>query len=175
MKRYFSLMIFMILAFILLSGCEISKSIDPIKKEDDTGVNNELDEGAKWEASIHETVNNLNGVSMTVKEGTLSSKSLTLILENNSDKDCIFSSDFILEKKVNKRWYQVPVILDSDYGFEDIAYELSSSSVRQWPVDWNWLYGNLDAGEYRIIKSILNSKDTGDFDNYYLAAEFIIN
>ena len=48
MKRYFSLMIFMILAFILLSGCEISKSIDPIKKEDDTGVNNELDEGAKW-------------------------------------------------------------------------------------------------------------------------------
>jgi len=41
-------------------------------------------------------------------------------------------------------------------------------------VDWDWLYGSLDEGEYRIIKQFYDFRATGDYDIYYLAAEFLI-
>jgi hypothetical protein len=42
-------------------------------------------------------------------------------------------------------------------------------------VDWEWLYGNLDNGEYRIVKNVLDFKAPGDFDTHYLAAEFRVD
>jgi len=45
----------------------------------------------------------------------------------------------------------------------------------EWKVDWSWLYGSLDTGEYRIVKDILDFRKTGDYDKYYLAAVFLIS
>lgn len=41
-------------------------------------------------------------------------------------------------------------------------------------VDWNWLYGVLEPGRYRIIKPVDDFRGTGDFTMYYLGAEFEI-
>jgi hypothetical protein len=64
--------------------------------------------------------------------------------------------------------------VEGDYGFVDIGYDLSPGEENKWDVDWKWLYGSLEAGEYRIITDILDFRATGDYDTYYLAAEFII-
>ena len=95
------------------------------------------------------------------------------MIENNSDSQCIYSEDFLLEKKIKGKWYQVPVIIES-YGFNDIGYELVSGEKGEWDVDWTWLYGSLDTGEYRIVKNVLAFRSTGDFDEYNLAANFNI-
>lgn len=126
------------------------------------------------EPTTYEIINNLDGVTMSVKEDTVSSKGLTVVLENNSNAQCIYSEDFLLEKKINDTWYQVPISIDGNYGFEGIGYDLNSGDNREWNVDWDWLYGILDAGEYRIVKEILDFRNTGDYDKYYLAAEFSI-
>ncbi|MBU9711892.1 immunoglobulin-like domain-containing protein [Evansella tamaricis] len=112
---------------------------------------------------------------MIVKEGTVSSTGLTVIFENNSDKQCIYGEYFLLEKKMEGRWYQLPVTLDGNYGFNDIGYDLNPSDAREWAVDWKWLYGSLDTGDYRIVKDILDFREAGDYDKYYLTAEFTIN
>ncbi len=152
----------MAMSLILLSGCGSSnKSHSP--------------KGTDWKPSTYETVNNLDGVTMNVKEGTVSSTGLTVIFENNSDKQCIYSEYFFLEKKIEGRWYQVPVTLDDNYGFNDIGYDLDSSDVREWTVDWDWLYGSLDNGEYRIVKDILDFRKAGDYDKYDLTAEFTVD
>lgn len=127
-----------------------------------------------WEPTTYETVNKFAGVTMTVKKGTVSSTGLTVAFENNSDKQCIYGEYFLLEKKINEKWYQIPVVIDGDYGFNDIGYDLASGKEGEWKVNWDWLYGSLDTGEYRIVKDILDFRNTGDYDKYYLAAEFII-
>ena len=38
----------------------------------------------------HETVNNLDGVTMRIKEGTVSSTGMTVVLENKTDKQIIY-------------------------------------------------------------------------------------
>ena len=128
-----------------------------------------------WDSSPYDTVNNFAGVTMIIDEETLSSTGLKVTFENNSNSQCIYSEHFWLEKKINENWYQVPVAIDGDYGFNDIGYHLSSGKNEEWKVDWSWLYGSLDTGEYRIVKDILDFRKTGDYDKYYLAAVFLIS
>lgn len=162
MRRYICLLFCMAISLLLLTGCISSSNSHSSKVLD-------------WEPSIYKTVNNLEGVTMTAKKGTVSPIGLTVIFENNSDKQCIFGEYFHSEKKIEGIWYQVPVALDDNYGFGDIGYDLDSSSVKEWTVKWDWLYGRLDSGDYRIVKSILDFRKTGDYEEHYLAAEFTVN
>ena len=49
---------------------------------------------------------------MTVKEGTVSPNGLTLTIENNSDINCLYGQFFLLEKKLDDKWYEVPVTIE---------------------------------------------------------------
>ncbi len=126
-------------------------------------------------ASKYDTLNNLEGISMTINETTISPKGLTVIFENNSDKDFTYGDFFVLEAKIDGKWYEVADLLGGEYGFNDIGYELPPHTSNEWEVDWEWLYGNLDQGTYRIIKDILDTREPGDYDKYFLAAEFTID
>ncbi|WP_100407833.1 immunoglobulin-like domain-containing protein [Bacillus solitudinis] len=159
MKRYLCSLFCLAISLTLLSGCNSDQSV----------------ETTDWKPTKYETVNNLDGVTMIVKEGTVSSTGLTVIFENNSNKQCVYGEDFWLEKKIKGRWYQVPVALDGNYGFSSIGYDLASSDVKEWTADWDWLYGSLDTGEYRILKDILDFRKAGDYDKYHLTAEFTID
>ena len=68
-----------------------------------------------WEPATHETVNNFDGVTMTSKEGTVSSTGLTVVLVNNSGVPCIYGEHFGLEKKIKGSWYRVPVVIEGSY------------------------------------------------------------
>jgi hypothetical protein len=122
----------------------------------------------------YETINNFAGVTMIVKKGTESPTKLTVAFENNSNSHCIYGEYFCLEKKINSRWYQAPVTIDGNYAFNTIGYNLDSGDSDERVVDWNWLYGSLETGEYRIVKDMLDFRGSGDYDTYYLNAEFTI-
>lgn len=173
MKKNLYLLFFMVLTLTFFSGCSSYDNGNKPTEPENTDPG-QSSEATDWEPTTYETVNNLTGVTMTAKEGTVSSTGLTAAFINNSDKQLIYGEYFLLEKKINEKWYQVPVVIDGDYGFNDIGYEVASGKEGEWEVNWVWLYGNLDTGEYRIVKDILDFRDTGDFDKYDLAAEFTI-
>jgi hypothetical protein len=127
-----------------------------------------------WKPTTHETVNDFAGVTMTVKEETVTLTGMTVEFENNSDSQCTYGEYYLLEKKINDIWYQVPVAIDGNYGFTSIGYDLDSGESRELKIDWDWLYGSLDTGEYRVVKDILKYNEPGIYDKYYLAAEFTI-
>jgi hypothetical protein len=156
MKTFLYSLFFIAISLTLLSACGSKQTVD------------EKD----WELTTYEAVNTLDGVTMNVKEETVSTTGLTVTFENHTDKRSIYSEDFLLEKKIDGKWYQVPIILDN-YGFNEPGYEINPTS--EWTVDWDWLYGSLDSGEYRIVKSVLDFRGTGDYDEHHLAAEFSID
>ncbi|MBR7554963.1 immunoglobulin-like domain-containing protein [Allobacillus sp. GCM10007491] len=121
----------------------------------------------------YDTVNNFEGVSMSVKESSVSPTGLTVIFENKSDEQGVYSEDFLLEEEIEGNWYEVPTIVD-EYGFAEPGYELPPSKTEEFAVEWESLYGNLDSGNYQIIKSMSNVREPGDYDEYYLAAQFKI-
>lgn len=168
--------VILIMSLMLFSGCNNKSGISSIPTAQNTPeptAENIKPEATEWKDSEFAIVNNLKGVAMTVIEGSITNNGLTVSFENNSGKQCIYGDYFCLEKKLNGKWYQVPVAIEN-YGFHSIGYNLASGEESKREVDWKWLYGTLDAGEYRIIKDILDFRDTGDYDKYYLAAEFTI-
>ena len=167
----------MAISLALLAGCsDYGNSISAV------GTENTLTETASsqsadttdWKPTLYETVNNFDDVTMTVKKGTASSTEVTVVFKNSSKSQCIFGEYFCLEKKINGRWHQVPVAIDGNYAFDSIGYDLASGDDREWVINWVWLYGSLDIGEYRIVKDISDFRGSGEYDIYYLAAEFVI-
>lgn len=157
-KKYLYISFGFILVSLLLIGCGQSHS----------------DTSSDWELTPHDTVNQLENMNMTIKKGTVSKTGLTVVFQNHSDKDYLYGEFFSLEKKIDGEWYEVPVIFEGEYGFNTIGYDLAANSEQEWSIEWDWLYGPLDVGEYRIIKDILEVKEPGDYQEYILAAEFSI-
>jgi len=166
----------MAISLTLLSGCRSNSNGNSAGESENTINKTDLNqpvETTDWEQTTYESVNNFDGVIMIEKENTVSSTGLTIIFKNNTDKQCIYGEYFLLEKRINQKWYQVPAIIEN-YGFNAIGYDLTSGNSREMKVNWEWLYGNLDGGEYRIVKDILDFRKTGDYDKYYLATEFTV-
>ncbi|SHN84894.1 immunoglobulin-like domain-containing protein [Desulfitobacterium chlororespirans] len=176
MKKYSCLLLCTVaIGLTFLSGCasaggSSAAGTNTIIKTDSGQVLETTD----WEPTTYEIVNNFEGVTMGVKEGTVSLTGLTLNFSNSSDKQCIYGDYFLLEKKVKETWYQVPTIIDN-YGFHSIGYDLAAGGNGERKVDWSWLYGKLEPGDYRIVKDILDFRGTGDYEKYYLAAEFSVD
>ncbi|ACL21317.1 hypothetical protein Dhaf_3299 [Desulfitobacterium hafniense DCB-2] len=176
MKKHSCLLLCTVaIGLIFLSGCasaggSSTAGTNTIIKAD----SGQSPETTDWESTTHEIVNNFEGVTMGVKEGTVSLSGLTLNFTNSSDKQCIYGDYFLLEKRVNGKWYQVPTIIDN-YAFNDIGYDLATGGNGEWRVDWGWLYGELEPGDYRIVKDISDFRGTGDYEKYYLTAEFSVD
>lgn len=113
------------------------------------------------------------GISMSVQVDSVTKKGAVITLLNKADKDYQYGDQYYLQKYEDGRWYDVPYVIE-DFGFNDIAYGLEKNKESEFIIDWNWLYGELKPGKYRIVKDIMDFRGTGDYDVYTLTAEFII-
>ncbi len=86
-----------------------------------------------------------------------------------------YGDAFVLEVLKNNRWEEIPVVVDGNYGFHDVAYNIPNKDTVTQELDWTWLYGTLVPGNYRIKKEIMDYRKSGDFNNYTLYAQFILN
>lgn len=83
--------------------------------------------------------------------------------------------DFLIEVQNNGTWEEAPVIVEGNYGFNSIAYRIAAKDTSEQELDWQWLYGTLAPGNYRIKKSIDDFRASGDYDQYTVYAYFILN
>ena len=180
MKKFPSIFTLLVVSFIFLIGCNNSNNSASVSDAENTVIETTVlgkitNDETNWKTTIYEAVNNFHDVSIAVKKVTVSNNGLTVVFENNSNKMCTYGEEFLLEMKINGEWYQVPVAIEGNYGFKSIGYEVASGQTREWSVEWQWLYGSLGIGEYRMVKNVLDFRQTGDYDTYFLAAEFSIH
>ena len=128
-------------------------------------VKNKLDIGDKSNIKITQ-----NDVSMSIKDGTLTSTRATIILTNNSDKDFEYGNPYEIQIKKDGEWHKINV----DLYFTLSAIILKPKESKEIEINWEEAYGRLPKGTYRIIKSISYKKEEGSFETFNLAVEFDI-
>lgn len=126
---------------------------------------NEFDIGNKSDIKISQ-----NDVIMTIKEGTLTNKSATLVLTNNSDKNFQYGNTYEIEIKKDGEWHKINVELN----FDIPAFPPSSKESKEIELNWENGYGKLAKGTYRIIKDIDYKYEEGKYKSFNIAVEFTI-
>lgn len=116
----------------------------------------------------------LENVTMTIKEGTLTKTGATVIITDISGDDNTYGEFFRIDKKENNKWKKVDVVVKGNYGFHMVGYEVNEDNILEMKIDWNWLYGELDTGEYRLVKSASVSKNNSYLGEKYIYVEFSI-
>ncbi len=115
----------------------------------------------------------LDGVTMEVTE--CSNTSVSIKITNDTDKDIECGSDFCLEMQDEEtgEWRELDQVIDNA-AFDAIAYMIQKDSPYEEVIDFEWLYGKLEPGRYRIVKTITDFRGTGDYTDYVYMAEFSI-
>lgn len=126
-----------------------------------TGCTNK-DLGSKSKLDIKD-----DQVSMKVKEDTLTSSSATFIITNHTDGSFSYGEPYHLEKKVDGTWYILEP--DEELNFILPAYQLDAHLSIEKNYNWEYGYGKLDKGDYRLVISVFNEKE-----DIHIAAEFTI-
>ena len=72
-------------------------------------------------------------------------------------------------------WKEVDYVIKDNIGWTMEAWLIPENSTSKWEVDWEWLYGKLPVGKYRIGKEIMDFREPGDYDKAIYYAEFEIS
>ena len=136
---------------LVMAGCEKEK--------------NEFDIGDKSDIKISK-----NDVIMTIKEGTLTNKSATLVLTNNSDNNIQYGTPYEIEIKKDGEWHKINVELY----FNLPLFQLSTNESKEIELNWENGYGKLAKGTYRIIKEIDYEYKKEKYETFNVAVEFTI-
>ncbi|MGI6546087.1 MAG: immunoglobulin-like domain-containing protein [Fastidiosipilaceae bacterium] len=112
-------------------------------------------------------------VFMGVKEDSVTPSGLTITFKNNTGVEQLFGESYTIQRGADTEWVDLDPIIEN-YGFHDIGYILPAMGSEDMDVDWEWLYGKLPAGEYRIVKDILTVDSPGDYEAFTLYSTFTV-
>ncbi len=119
-------------------------------------------------------INKINGeeinLKITLKENTLTSVGLTMIIENLSDKDLEYGNPYSIENYDYVYWKSVPTI--NDLYFTMPAFSLKKGESKELNINWEYGYGKLK-GKYRIVKEF-SYQENGDYISFNKYLEFEI-
>ena len=116
----------------------------------------------------------IDGVTMEVTK--LKGSTLTVTITNNTNKEIEAGDDYRIEyfDETERSWEDLDLIVDNA-AFNAIAYTVPKDKPLKLEIDYSWFYGELAPGRYRVVKTIVDFRATGDYDQYTYHAEFTIS
>ena len=118
--------------------------------------------------------NNEWGITLTAESVTPTSATIKCTQSGGEPTgELQTGSRYILETWTQEYgWREVSCYGEVNWTLE--AWLIPKNKVTKWEVKWEWLYGQLSEGKYRIGKEITDFRDTGDYDTVICYAEFEI-
>jgi len=114
------------------------------------------------------------GLSLSVKDVTSTGVTLVCTKEGgNPTGELMCGTDYRLLVSENGIWKNVPTVIEN-YGWDDLGYRISEEQETEFPISWEWLYGELPAGTYRLEKEFMDHRGPGDYDTAVYRVEFEI-
>jgi len=89
------------------------------------------------------------GAWADVREDTVTPDGATFDLRCEEQTGCGY--DFALERREGGAWRELPIVATGNYAFPGSALVLYPDQLREHKVSWNYIYGSLAPGEYRIV------------------------
>lgn len=117
------------------------------------------------------------GVTLTIDNITPTSASIVCTQEGGEPTgELQTGSWYIIENWTQENgWKEVEHVLQGELAWTMEAWGIRKNSKSEWTVNWEWLYGELPQGKYRIGKEIMDFRKSGDFDTSIYFAEFVID
>ena len=117
------------------------------------------------------------GISLSVEN--VSSTGLTLKCTQSGGRpkgELQTGSWFVLEIWTQEYGWREVDYLPHEYeiAWTQEAWIIPMNDTCEWEVNWEWLYGELPEGKYRIGKEIMDFRDAGDYDSTIYYADFEI-
>ena len=105
----------------------------------------------KEEKESKYTPTEIENVSVSISDISLTGA--TVIIKDTNEKPYTQGEWYKIEKEVDGKWYEVEPIIDN-YGFNSIGYLPDENNEVKHEIDWEWLYGEMPVGSYRILKEM---------------------
>ena len=118
-----------------------------------------------------------NDWGITLKTENVTPKGLTVICEQSGGENIaeLNTGSYYVIQRYDKEWTNVEYLpQEYDISWTSEAWIITKDSSNSWDVDWEWLYGELPVGSYRIGKEFMNFRGTGDYDKEILYTYFEI-
>lgn len=120
----------------------------------------------------------VNEWGLTLHAEDVTSKGMTIVCTQSGGSptgELNTGTYYILERSESGAWVAIDYVQDMEVCWDAVAWMIPLGDTVEWEVDWEWLYGSLPAGHYRIGKEIMDFRGTGDYDKEVYYAEFMID
>lgn len=106
-----------------------------------------------------------DNITMSIEDGTLTKTSATIIITDLSNNINVYSEWFRIEKKENNKWKELKTKENGTW-FNSANYYVDNNKKLKFEHSWDYLYGELEKGKYRLVKEV---------ENKYFFVEFTID
>jgi uncharacterized membrane protein len=154
-----------IISIILITAIILIRT--SFKKEEVKGNDN-----SKYYPDYYE----VEGITMTIKEGTLTDKGATVIIKDtNAPGTYIHGQSFRIDKKEKGKWI-TPKTTDNNCAFNSMAYHVDKNGYLEFNQNWDCMYSSLEKGTYRLVKYTFLQRDIpiSEDEHKYFSVEFTI-
>jgi len=137
---------------------------------------NAIDHKLIAEFAIENTAipSDLRGITMEVDEDFASAIGTMINVTNGFNNGRIyFDKSFWLQQNVGGTWQDVSATGSDSFLFD--THSLAPRQILMITIYWEWLYGALPPGEYRIYKSFVHRSDDGADTQYDLYSAFTLD
>ena len=117
------------------------------------------------------------GITLTAESVTSTSLTIRCVQSGGAPTGELTTGSFYtVERKTDSGWEPVEYLpQEGELAWTTEAWLIPLNGEVTWDVSWNWLYGALPDGDYRIGKDVMDWRAPGDSDNRMVYAEFSLS
>ena len=91
--------------------------------------------------------------NVTIQISDISPSGATVTITDTNEKPYLYGEWYKIQKLTDGQWQDVPHVIDN-YAFTAIGYIPDENGEVKFTINWEWLYGTLPTGTYRIFKEV---------------------
>ena len=171
MKRI--LIVTLLLCGVLLTACGNAKSIAVIGGAD--GPTSIIVAGRGGKTLHNPILGDKWGITLSCDKVT--PKGLRLKIEQfggNPSGELQTGAAYTLETAVGDEWQPLETKTGEPLVWNSLAYRIKKNDITEMNIDWEYGYGELKHGYYRLRKEIMDFRESGDYDTETYEVYFTI-